>query len=71
MNCAEKLLKPILFFDLYTKSPIEFMFRKAMVQETFKSILELIYQIIVTSIEFRKGFAKILILIALFKKFLS
>ena len=37
----------------------------------FKSNLEIRYQIIVSSIKFRKGFAKFMILIALFKKFLS
>ena len=33
--------------------------------------LEFRYQIIVSSIKFRKGFAKFMIPIALFKKFLS
>ena len=50
---------------------IEFRLRKSLVQERFKSNLEFRYQIIVSSIKFRKGFAKIVILIALFKKFLS
>ena len=40
-------------------------------QERFKSILEFRYQIIVTSIKFRQGFAKFIIPIALLKKFLS
>ena len=35
------------------------------------SNLEFRYQIIVSSIKFRKGFAKFMIKIALFKKFLS
>ena len=35
------------------------------------SNLQFRYQIIVSSIKFRKGFAKFIILIALFKKFLS
>ena len=50
---------------------IEFRFRKFMAQERFKSNLEYRYQITVSSIKFRKGFAKFMILIALFKKFLS
>ena len=50
---------------------IEFRFRKSLVQERFKTNLELRYQIIVSSIKFRKGFAKFMIPIALFKKFPS
>ena len=57
MNCAEKLLEPTIFINLYT-------------QERFKSNLEFRYQIIVSSIKFRKCFAKFMIPIALFKKFL-
>ena len=68
MNCPEKLLEPTIFFNLYTKSQ-EFRFRKSLVQERFKSNLEFRYQIIVSSIRFRKVFAKLPI--ALFKKFLS
>ena len=40
-------------------------------QLRFKSILKFRYQIIVSSITFRKYFAKFMIPIALFKKFLS
>ena len=50
---------------------IEFRFRKSLAQERFKSNLEFRYQIIVSSIKFRKGFSKFMIPIALFKKFLS
>ena len=50
---------------------IEFRFRKTLAQERFKSNLEFRYQIKVSSIKFRKGFAKFMIPIALFKKFLS
>ena len=50
---------------------IEFWFRKSLALERFKSNLEFRYQIIVSSIKFREGFAKLMILIALFKKFLS
>ena len=51
---------------------IEFKFRKSLAQERFKSNLEFRSQTIVSSIKFRKGFAKFMILpIALFNKFLS
>ena len=40
-------------------------------QERLLSNLELCYQIIVLSIKNRKGFVKLMILIALFKKFLG
>ena len=50
---------------------IEFWFGKSMVQERFKSNMEFRYQIIVSSIKFRKGFATYMIRIVLFKKFLS
>ena len=66
MNCAEKILEPPFFFNLYT---IEFRFRKSLAQERFKSILEFRYQIIVSSIKFRKGFAKFMIWIALLRSF--
>ena len=49
----------------------EFRLLKSLAQEGFKSNLELRYQIIVSSIKFRRGFAKFMILMALFKKFLS
>ena len=47
------------------------MFQKSLAQERLKSNLEFRYKIIVLSIKFRKGFAKFMIPIALFKKFLS
>ena len=50
---------------------MEFRFQKSLTQERFKSNLEFRYQIIVSSIKFRKGFAKFMIPIALFEKFLS
>ena len=62
MNCAEKLLEPT------TK---DFRFGKSLVQERFKSNLEFRCQIIVSSIKIRNGFAKFMIPIPLFKKFLS
>ena len=70
MNCAEKLLEPTIFFNYYQVT-IEFRFRKSSTQERFKSNLEFRNQIIVSSIKIRKGFAKLMIPIALFKKFLS
>ena len=50
---------------------MEFRFLKSSAHETFKSNLEFRYQIIVSLITFRKAFAKFMILIALFKKFLE
>ena len=50
---------------------IEIRFQKSLEQERFKSNLEFGNQIIVSSIKFRKGFAKFMILIALLRKFLS
>ena len=48
---------------------IEIRFRKSLVQERFKSNLDFRNKIKVSSIKFRKGFAKLMIPIALFKKF--
>ena len=50
---------------------IEIRFWKSLAQERFKSNLEFRNQIIVSSIEFWKSFAKFMIPITLFKKFLS
>ena len=71
MNCAESFLEPTIFFQFIHQVTIEFRFRKSLTQERFKSNLEFRYQIIVSSIKFRKSFAKFMIPIALFKKFLS
>ena len=46
---------------------IEFRLRKSLAQERFKPNLEFRYQIIVSSIKFRKGFAKFMISIAVVK----
>ena len=67
MNCAEKLLEPTIFFNLYTKVrkvtkirnrynqvTIEIRFRKSLAQERFESNLEFRNQIIVSSIKFEK-----------------
>ena len=66
MNCAEKLLDSTIFFNLYTKSTLNLGSESPWRKRDFKSNLEFRYQIIVTSIKFRKGFAKFMILIALF-----
>ena len=50
---------------------IDFRFWKSLAQERFMSNLEFRYQIIVSSIKFKKGFAKFMIPIVLFKKFLG
>ena len=50
---------------------IELRFGKSFLQKRFKSNLDFRYQTIVSSIKLRKGFAKFMIPIALFKKFLS
>ena len=74
MNCAElnwKIIRANNLPQFIHQVTIEFRFRKFMAQERFKSNLEYRYQITVSSIKFRKGFAKFMILIALFKKFLS
>ena len=65
MNSAKKLLEPTIH-----QVTIEFRLRKSLVQEGFKPNLEFGNQIIVLSIKFRKGFANVLIPIALLKKFL-
>ena len=70
MNCAE-IIRAKNLFQFIHQVTIEFMFGKSLAQERFKSNLEFRYQIIVSSIKFRKGFAKFMIAIALFKKFQS
>ena len=69
MNCAEKLLELTIFF--IHQVTIEFRSRKSFAQERFKSNLEFRYQIIVSLKKIRKGFAKFMIPIALYKKILS
>ena len=71
MNCAEIFFRANNLLQFIHLAPMEFRFRKSLTQERFKSNLEFRYQIIVSSIKFRKGFAKFMIQIALFKKFLS
>ena len=71
MNCAEKIIRANNLLQFIHQVTIEFRFRKSMAQAKFNSNLEFRYQIIVSSIKFRKGFEKFMIPIALFKKFLS
>ena len=71
MNNADKIIRANNLLQFIHQITIEFRFRKSLAQERFKSILEFRYQIIVSSLKFRKSFAKVMIPIALFKKFLS
>ena len=71
MNCAEKIIRASNLLHFIHQVTIEIRFPKSLAQEKFKSNLEFRYQIIVSSLKFRKGFAKFMMLIALFKKFLS
>ena len=71
MNCAEKIIRANNLLQFIHQVTIEFRFRKSLAQERFKSNLEFRYHIIASSIKLREGFAKFMIPIALFKKFLS
>ena len=66
-----KVIRANNIFQFIHQVTIEFRLWKSMAQENFKSNFEFRYQIIVSSIKVRKGFAKFMIPIALFKKFLS
>ena len=59
--------------QLIRQATMEFRFRKDLAQKRFKSNKEFRYQNIVSSVKFRKCFAKFMIRIALdvFKKFLN
>ena len=67
MYCAEKLLEPTSY-SIY--KPSLHRIQKVLGQEKSKSNLEFRYQIIVTSIKFRKDFVYFMI-DTLFKKFVS
>ena len=71
INCDEKLLEPTIFFILYTKSPYNSGSESPWRKRDFKSNLKFRFQIIVSLIKLRKSFAKFMIQIALFNKFLS
>ena len=66
-----KIIRATNLLQLIHQVTIEIRFRKSLVQKRFKSNLEFRNQIIVSSIKFWKCFAKFMIPIALFKKFLS
>ena len=66
-----KIIRANNLLQLKHQVTIEIRFRKSLAQESFKSNLEFRNQIIVSSINFWKCFAKFMIRIALFKKFLS
>ena len=66
-----KIIRAINLLQFIRQVTIEFMFWNSLAQERFKSNLEYRYQIIVSSVKFRKGFAKLMIQMAFFKKFLS
>ena len=65
-----KIIRTNNLLQFIHKVTIEIGFRKSLAQERFMFNLEFRNQIIVLSIKFRKGFAKFMLLIALFKKFL-
>ena len=65
-----KIIRANNLLQLIHQVTIEIRFRKSLAQERFKSNLEFTNQIIVSSIKFWKCFAKFMIQIALFKKFL-
>ena len=69
MNCAEKIIGAYNLLQFIHQVTIEFRFQKSMAQERFKFNFEIRYQIIVSSIKFRKGFAKFIKPIALIKNF--
>ena len=66
-----KIIRANNLLQLIHQVTIEIRFRKSLAQKRFKSNLEFRNQIIVSSIKFWKCFAKFMIPIALFKKFLS
>ena len=69
MNCAEKLLEPAIFFNLYTKSP----YNSGSQSPLRKRDLSQIWNIDIKSYtvyKIRKGFAKFMIPIDLFMKFI-
>ena len=65
-----KIIRANNLLQFICQVTIEIRFQKSLAQERFKSNLEFRNQIIVSSIKFWKCFAKFMIPIALFKKFL-
>ena len=64
MNYAEKIIRANNLLQFIHQVTIEIRFRKSLAQERFRSNLEFRNQIIVSSIKFRKGFAKSMVPIA-------
>ena len=71
MNCAGKINRANNILQFIHQVTIEIRLRKSLLQERFKSNLEIRNQNIVLSIKLRKGFEKFMIPISLFKKVLS
>ena len=61
MNCAKKIIRANNLLQFVHQVTKESRFQKSLAQERFKSNLEFRYQIIVSSIQFIKGFAKFMI----------
>ena len=61
INWAEKNIRANNHLEFIHQVTIEFRFRKSLAQERFKSNLKVRYQIIVSSLKLRKGFAKFMI----------
>ena len=59
MNCDGKIIRGYNLLQPIHQVTIEFRFRKPLAKERFKSNLEFRYQIIVSSIKFRKGFCEV------------
>ena len=70
MNCAENYYSQ-QSSSIYTPSHHRIQVPKVLWRKRVKPNVKFRYQNMVSSIKFRKGFAKFMILIALFKKFLS
>ena len=68
MNCIEKIIRANNLRQFIHQVTIESRFRKSLMLERFKSNLEFRNQIIEPSLKFRKGFAKFMIPIALYRR---
>ena len=66
-----KIIRATIFFNSYTKSPYNSGSESPWRKRDLNPIWKFRYQIKVSSKKFRKGFAKFMMPIALFKKFLS
>ena len=61
MNHADKIFRANNLLQFIPQVTIEFRLRKSLAQERFKSNLESRYQILVSSIQLRRGSAKFMI----------